>query len=162
MPAGEYDIFSEQGTSFTLGLTYKDSANAVIDLESYTGRMQVRRSVTDDMVLLNLYGLTASASLTGGGSNTGGEFSSTGATTGQTGTGGIQLNTSSAGATGTTGGIYISMDAETMKNMPSGNHVYDIELVSNSIFSSLSANELKNYPNFRVCQGILTVKPTTT
>jgi len=130
MPAGEYDISAEQGGSFTLSLTYKDSNDNAIDLASYSGRMQVRRSVTDDMVLLNLYGLTASASLTGGGSNTGGEFSSTGATTGQTGTGGIQLNTSAAGATGTTGGIYISMDAVTMKNVPSGNHVYDIELVA--------------------------------
>tara|TARA_Y100000296_G_C5070180_1_gene204498 strand:+ start:65 stop:511 length:447 start_codon:yes stop_codon:yes gene_type:complete len=128
MPAGEYDISTEQGTTFTLSLTYKDSSDSAIDLESYTGRMQVRRSVNDNQVLLNLSGATASASLTGGGST--GEFSSTGATSGVTGTGGIQLNTSSTGGTGTTGGVYINIDAVSMANVPSGIHVYDIELVA--------------------------------
>jgi len=128
MPAGEYDISAEQGTTFTLALTYKDSSNAVIDLASYTGRMQVRRSVNDNQVLLNLTGATASSSITGGGVT--GEFSSTGDTSGVSGVGGIQLNTSSTGGTGTTGGIYIAIDSSTMANVPSGNHVYDIELVA--------------------------------
>ena len=131
MAAGEYDIFAEQGASFNLSLTYKDSTSTVIDLESYTGQMQVRRSVSDTQALLFLVGPTGSSvntgSLTGGGST--GEFT-TGSTAGQTGTGGIQLNTSSTGGTGHTGGIYISMDYATMANIPSGNHVYDIELVA--------------------------------
>ena len=111
MAAGEYDIVSEQGTSFKLSLTYKDSTDSVIDLASYTGNMQVRRSVT------------------GGGSSA--EFT-TGTTQGQTGTGGIMLNTSSTGGTGTTGGIYIQIDASTLSNVPAGNHVYDLEIVSGS------------------------------
>jgi len=125
MPAGEYDISAEQGASFTLALTYKDNNNAVIDLTEYNARMQVRRSVTDNQALLFLSGATSSGSLTGGGST--GEFT-TGSTAGQTGTGGIQVNTSSTGGTGTTGGIYISVDYATMANVPSGNHVYDIEV----------------------------------
>jgi hypothetical protein len=131
MAAGEYDIIAEQGTSFNLALTYQDSTSTAIDLESYTGRMQVRRSVSDTQALVFLIGVTGShtstGSLTGGGST--GEFT-TGSTAGQTGTGGIQLNTSSTGGTGHTGGIYISIDASTMSNVPSGNHLYDIELVA--------------------------------
>lgn len=132
MPAGEYDIYSEQGTTFTLALTYQDSSNNAIDLAGYTGSMQVRRSVSDTQAVLFLIGPTGShvapgirGSLTGGGST--GEFT-TGTTQGQTGTGGIMLNASSTGGTGHTGGIYISIDSATMANVPSGNHVYDIEL----------------------------------
>ena len=127
MPAGEYDISAEQGASFTLALTYKDNNNAVIDLTEYNARMQVRRSVTDNQALLFLSGATSSGSLTGGGST--GEFT-TGSTAGQTGTGGIRVNTTSAGAAGFTGGIYISIDYATMANVPSGNHVYDIEVAA--------------------------------
>ena len=128
MAAGEYDILAEQGTTYSLSLTYKDSADAVIDLTSYNSRMQVRRSVADTQALLFLTGATATSSLTGGGST--GEFTVSGATTGQTGTGGIQVNTSSTGGTGHTGGIYVSIDSVTMANVPAGNHVYDIELVA--------------------------------
>tara|TARA_R100000152_G_C6627225_1_gene75997 strand:+ start:24 stop:482 length:459 start_codon:yes stop_codon:yes gene_type:complete len=130
MPAGEYDILAEQGSTFVLSLTYKDSSDNAIDMEGYTGSMQVRRSVSDNQVLLHLTGPTGagdttvtSGSVTGGGST--GEFTLGGGTHG---TGGIRLNTSSVGATGTTGGIYITVDAETMANVPSGNHVYDLEL----------------------------------
>ena len=136
MAAGEYDILAEQGTTFKLSLTYKDSSDAVIDLEGQTGNMQVRRSVSDNQALLFLSGPTGShvapgirGSLTGGGST--GEFT-TGTTQGQTGTGGVMLNTSSTGGTGTTGGIYIQIDSSTMANVPAGNHVYDLELVSGS------------------------------
>ena len=133
MAAGEYDILAEQGSTFTLSMTYKDSSDAVIDLASYTSRMQVRRSMSDNQVLLDLYGTTGShvapgirGSLTGGGST--GEFT-VGVASAQTGTGGIRLNTSSVGATGYTGGILISVDAVSMANCPSGNHVYDLEIV---------------------------------
>ena len=134
MAAREYDIYAEQGASFTLSLNYQDSTNTAIDLAGYTGSLQVRRSVSDNQALLFLSGPTGSSvapgirgSLTGGGST--GEFT-TGTTQGQTGTGGIMLNTSSTGGTGHTGGIYISIDSATMSNVPSGNHVYDLEVVS--------------------------------
>ena len=127
MPAGEYDIFTEQGTTFTLGLTYKDSNNTVIDLDGYTGSMQVRRSVNDNQALLFLQGNTFSMSMTGGGITQ--EFT-TGTTQGIAGTGGIQVNTGVTGWTGSTGGIYISIDSATMAYLPPGKHKYDIELVS--------------------------------
>ena len=132
MPAGEYDIFAEQGATYTLGLTYKDANSSPVDLASYTARMQVRRSVNDDQMLLSLSGATASRSLTGGGST--GEFGSTG---GISAVGGIQVNTSSAGATGTTGGVYITIDATSMTNIPAGKHRYDIELVVGSTVTKL-------------------------
>ena len=45
MAAGKYDITIEQGTTFTLNLSYKDSAGDVVDLSSsYTSRMKIRES----------------------------------------------------------------------------------------------------------------------
>ena len=135
MPAGEYDILTEQGTSYSLGLTYKDNTDTAIDLESYTARMQVRRSVSDNQALLFLTGNTYSASLTGGGFTA--EFSTTGDTSGVQGTGGIQVNTSATGGTGTIGGIYISIDSATMTNVPPGKHKYDIEILSGTTVTRL-------------------------
>ena len=42
MAAGIYDIIIEQGATFTLSATWKDSAGAAINLTSYSARMQVR------------------------------------------------------------------------------------------------------------------------
>ena len=43
MAAGNYDIFVEQGTTFTLYLNYKNTGGSSINLSGYTGEMQVRR-----------------------------------------------------------------------------------------------------------------------
>ena len=46
MAAGKYDITIEQGATFTLNLSYKNSAGAVQDLSSsYSARMKIRESV---------------------------------------------------------------------------------------------------------------------
>ena len=46
MAAGKYDISIEQGATFTLSMSYKNSAGAVQDLSSsYTARMKIRESV---------------------------------------------------------------------------------------------------------------------
>ena len=46
MAAGKYDITIEQGATFALNLSYKNSAGAVQDLSSsYTARMKIRESV---------------------------------------------------------------------------------------------------------------------
>ena len=42
------------------------------------------------------------------------------------------MDVSSAGATGTTGGILFTIGADTMANVPVGNHVYDLEIHSGS------------------------------
>ena len=45
MAAGKYDITIEQGATFTLNLSYKNSAGAVLDLSSgYSARMKIRES----------------------------------------------------------------------------------------------------------------------
>lgn len=125
MPAGEYDISADQGSTFRFHVTYMDSAENAVDLDNYTASMQVRRSFTSDTILLTITGGTMDGSVIGGGST--GYFTGTG---GVSGTGGILLNSDITGVTGTTGGIYISVDHVTMKNIPRGRHFYDLEMTS--------------------------------
>lgn len=121
MPASRYDIYAEQGSTFKLHLDYKYAGGTGIDLSGFHGNMQVRKSDKDSNMLLFLsdYGVT------GGGTT--GFF---GATGGVAGVGGISFNTSVAGATGYTGGIFLKVDSTTMKNVPSGKHFYDFEIIN--------------------------------
>jgi hypothetical protein len=129
--AGNHDIITEQGGDFLLHLTYQNADGDGLTLDAYDAAMQVRRSATDDDLLLWITGTTAGVTtgvpprggVTGGGST--GEFGSTG---GVSGTGKISMNVDSSGATGTTGGILVEVDADTMANVPSGRHVYDLEI----------------------------------
>ena len=53
MSAGHYDFEIEQGATFTLNLSYKDSNGAVINLTSptpYTGRMKIRDSPDGELI----------------------------------------------------------------------------------------------------------------
>ncbi len=147
MPAASYNINAEQGTSFTLYLEYQTSGGTAIDLASYSSRMQVRPSSTSSNVVIDLSGTTASSSLTGGGST---GFYTPGTTGGQsagiTGSGGITLNASSVGVVGTTGGIYINIDATSMSNALSGEHRYDLELVTGTTVTKLVEGEFKVKP----------------
>lgn len=55
MPAGRWDFEIEQGATFSRKLTWKKkSTNEIINLTGYTARMQVRKSVTDPLVLLEM------------------------------------------------------------------------------------------------------------
>lgn len=121
MPASRYDIYAEQGTTFKLHLHYKYSGGTGIDLSNFTGAMQVRRSSKDDQVILFL----TDNGVTGGGIT--GEFN---IGSGIAGVGGISFNTSISGGTGYTGGILFKVDANTMKNIPSGKHFYDFEMTN--------------------------------
>ncbi len=125
MPASRYDIYAEQGTTFKLHLDYRysGSGGTGINLSSYTGEMQVRKSLKDTGILLHL----SNNGVTGGGST--GEFNLGGGTSG---TGGISFNVNTAGVVGYTGGILIRIDNVTMKNCPSGKHFYDFELTNPS------------------------------
>jgi hypothetical protein len=51
MGAGIYHIKMDQGSTFSLVLTYKDSGGNVIDLSGYTARMQMRRNHQDDSLI---------------------------------------------------------------------------------------------------------------
>ena len=62
----------------------------------------------------------------------------------------------------TSGAIQLKLANTVTAGLIEGRYVYDIELVCNTTFASLTGNEWKDYPNYRVCEGILTVNPTTT
>lgn len=122
MPAARYDIYAEQGTTFKLHMQYKFSGGTGIDLSSYNGELQVRRSIRDDKALLFL----TKNGVTGGGLT--GEFSV--GLNGVAGIGGISFNTGVNGESGVTGGILIRIDKTTMTNIPYGKHFYDLELTN--------------------------------
>jgi hypothetical protein len=124
MPAGRYDIYSEQGTTFKLHLDYKYKGGTGIDLTNFTGEMQVRKSSKDDKALIYL----TDVGLTGGGIT--GDF--TPGIDGIAGIGGISFNTSISGSVGYTGGILIKVDSNTMTFIPTGKHFYDLKLKNSS------------------------------
>jgi hypothetical protein len=114
--AAHYDIQAEKGSTFQLHMVYKDNSNTAVDLSSYSGRMQIRRSMISSSTLLDVTsGVTAG--ITGG-------------------TGGFSMNASATGAF-LTGGILLTVDAVSMGLVPSGQHVYDLELVSGATISRL-------------------------
>ena len=123
MPAGRYDIYSEQGATFKLHLDYKYQGGTGIDLADFTGEMQVRRSAKDQKVVLFL----SDNGVTGGGIT--GEFT---IGNGVSGVGGISFNTAIDGSAGYTGGILLRVDAETMKTVTMGKHFYDFEMTNNN------------------------------
>jgi hypothetical protein len=137
MKSGKYDIQVDQGSTFVFHITYQDSAGTAIDLSGYTADMQVRRSVVDTDLILDISSATG---VTGGGTT--GEFISgvsgpSGGGSASNLTSGITLNGSLTGLGGITGGIYIEIDSDTMKNVPAGKHAYDLELNSSGTINKI-------------------------
>ena len=128
MPAGHYDIHAEQGTTFQLYMLYRDAEKTPINLANSTAEMQVRRSRSSDSLLLQV----TTEGVTGGGEP--GEW--IGVTGGVAGVGGITLN-ENLEETAVTGGISIQVDADTMQNIPSGRHFYDIEIRQGTVVDRL-------------------------
>ena len=54
MSAATYNFALEQGATLLKPIIYKDSTGAVVNLTGFSARMQIRRSVSDDEVLLNM------------------------------------------------------------------------------------------------------------
>ena len=54
MPAGLYDIVAEQGATLDRVITWRNSAGALINLTSFTARMQVRSDYQSSTVVLDL------------------------------------------------------------------------------------------------------------
>lgn len=54
MAAGIYDIIIEQGATFTLSATWKDSAGAPVNITGYSARMQVRSNYDSEEALVSL------------------------------------------------------------------------------------------------------------
>ena len=120
MSAGKYDINAEQGSTFSLTLTYKDSSGSVIDVSSNTARMQVRKSELASSKLLDIDTNGVTGGITGG-------------------TGGITMN-----ASGITGNINVAVDATTMTNVPAGRFFYDLELVDGTTVTKLIKGKFTN------------------
>ena len=139
MSSARHDINAEQGSTFRLYLEYQTAGATAIDFDSYTANMNIRRYASSSKLLLDIFGSTAGRGLTSGGLT--GEYkkddSYLGVVTGGVkGVGGIWLNSTSGGSTGDTngktGGIYIDVPSDIMKNVPGGNHFYDLELIYGS------------------------------
>ncbi len=108
--ANQYNIVIEQGATYLLDITYKDSSGDAIDLTNYTARMEVRESYTASSPLITL------ASSEGGSGNASG----------------ISLGD----AAGTIA-IVIS-DSDTDELTAPASNVYDLELVaSNGVVTRL-------------------------
>jgi hypothetical protein len=54
MAAGVYDITIEQGATFTMSLTWKDSTGSPVNITGYTARMQVRTNYEAEDTLVSL------------------------------------------------------------------------------------------------------------
>ena len=54
MGAGNYKMLCEQGATFSLVLTWKDSTGNVIDMTGFTAKMQVRKSKTAEEAVMTL------------------------------------------------------------------------------------------------------------
>jgi len=52
--ADTYNILIDQGSTYTLALTYKDSAGTAINLNGYTAAMQARNTVNSATTVLSL------------------------------------------------------------------------------------------------------------
>lgn len=65
MAAANYDILIEQGATFLLHITYKDSLGVPINLTGFTARMQVRKKYSDTNALLTLTTETGEITLGG-------------------------------------------------------------------------------------------------
>lgn len=158
--AGDYDIVTDQGSSLTFHLAYQDNDGNGLTLDAWNARMQVRRSHTDSELLLWVTGSTVdnstgdawSTAVTGGGST--GEFNPTpgvGASGeaiiyGVSGDGYIKIGVSSTGATGYTGGILVNVQANTMADIPSGKHWYDLEIYNGTSVHKLIKGRFEVQP----------------
>tara|TARA_R100001244_G_scaffold123178_1_gene92827 strand:+ start:125 stop:493 length:369 start_codon:yes stop_codon:yes gene_type:complete len=54
MAAGQYNFTIEQGATLKKQFTYKDSTGAVVDLDNYVTRMQIRTSQGSDAKIADL------------------------------------------------------------------------------------------------------------
>jgi hypothetical protein len=135
MPAAQYNILADQGSTFKLFVDYQTAGATAVNLNNHRAEMQVRRNSNNSGILLYLTGSGFTATAVTGGGETGfftpGTIGSS--LDGIQGTGGIRLNTSYTGGSGSnTGGIYINVDALSMSNVPVGRHLYDLELINGS------------------------------
>ena len=117
--AANHDINANQGETLNLHILYTDSDDSGIDLSSYIAEMQVRRSSLSDDRILHLYSGIDPGGITAG---------ITGSNSGDGITGGIFLNRNIGNSGGQTGGILIIAGSTATSHVPSGRHIYDLEV----------------------------------
>jgi hypothetical protein len=110
MAAGKYSFIIEQGSTLDIELQYKDANGNPINLTGYTGRMQLRPSVSSDTVYLTL-----SSSLNPDGT-------------------GLNFSGSNGSTPPTSGSIGVFISAYTSSLLTFDTAVYDLEIYSGSSY----------------------------
>jgi hypothetical protein len=118
----KYDLTINKGSNFEFWLQYQREDNTPVDMSGYTAKMVVKRFKGQEYPILFM----STTGLTYG--------YSSGNTLGITGTGNISLNTNYNGS-GITGGISINIGANTTKQLSSGSHFYDLNLMIGVTYS---------------------------
>ena len=121
MAAGKYNFVIEQGTTVRIDLAYKDASGSAIDLNGYSGRMQIRPDFADNTKTSYIY-LSSSLNADGTGLN----FS---------GSSGLIPPVSG------TIGIFISAPSSSALNFDTA--YYDLEIQTGSIVTRLLQGTIK-------------------
>ena len=119
MAAGRYSFTIEQGSTLNLELQYKDGDGNPIDLTDYSGKMQIRPTVSSTTTYITL---SSSLQPDGTGLNFSGSNGSTPPTSGSI-------------------AIYISADSSSLLNFDTG--VYDLEISSGSFVERILEGQVK-------------------
>lgn len=139
MPAAQYDMNLDRGSTFKVTLDLEDTANDPVDLTNYTAEMQVRRSIKDDKMVCQL---TTGWPVGCFGPGVTGEFEKGNGVTGHTG--GIVLNYQ-----GVTGKILIEIDSKTSYwGFEKSRLFYDLKLnnTGDNSVTSIIKGEIRSSP----------------
>ena len=115
--AANHNIEGNQGETLNLHILYTDTDDSGVDLSSYIAEMQVRRSSLSNDKILHMFSGTDPGGVTAG---------ITGSASGVTG--GIFLNRNAGNSGSQTGGILIIAGSTATSSVPSGRHLYDLEI----------------------------------
>jgi len=119
MAAGRYSFTIEQGTTLDFNVQYLDSNSTPVDLTDYSGRMQIRPTLTSNDVIITL---SSSRAEDGTGLNFSGSNGTTPPTSGSI-------------------GVFISATSSSLFNFNEA--VYDLEIYSGSIVTRILEGKVK-------------------
>ena len=119
MAAGRYSFTIEQGTTLDFNVQYLDSNSTPVDLTDYSGRMQIRPTITSNDIIATL---SSSRDTDGTGLNFSGSNGTTPPTSGSI-------------------GVFISAASSSLFNFNEA--VYDLEIYSGSIVTRILEGKVK-------------------
>lgn len=119
MAAGRYSFTIEQGTTLDFNVQYLDSNSTPVDLTDYSGRMQIRPTLTSNDVIITLSSSRAD-------DGTGLNFSGSNGTTPPT-----------------SGSIGVFISAASSSAFSFNEAVYDLEIYSGSIVTRILEGKVK-------------------